>query len=340
MLGKLEIVAGDLTKQSVDCIVNAAQSDLEKGKGVCGAVFDAAGEEQLTDACRKIGHCHTGDVVVTPAFNLDARYIIHAVGPRWVNGNIGEADRLYNCYQSALEECKQLGCNTIAFPLISSGIFGFPVEVAWQTAIQSVTDYQLQHENYPIDVRMVNLSSEITAIGQKTLQVLRPEQTADSFVFFWKENEENGFLATRYRSDITYEGLSYHSAEQYYMAKKALMFEDIKQYFLIMSETDPKRCKAHGQAIQGYNEDIWSTCREEVAFNANLLKFQQNPELRDALLATGDKILAFANPHDVNWGIALKQDDENALVPGLWKGRNLQGIILMKVREYFREQQK
>ena len=334
MLSKLEIITADLTKQKVDCIVNAAKSSLDKGEGVCGAVYEAAGEEQLAKACSEIGHCHTGDVVLTPAFNLDAKYIIHAVGPRWVNGNIGERDRLYNCYQSAMEMAKQLDCHSIAFPLISSGVFGFPKDVAWQVAIQSISDFQLQHEDYELNASMVNLDPQITAIGQTVMKELRPETDINEFIFFWKENEENGLFATRYRSDMIVEGIHYHSAEQYYMAKKALLFDDIKQYYLIMSETDPKRCKTHGQNIKGFDPEIWNECREQVALHANLWKFMQNPELKAALLATGSKLLVYANPHDPVWGIALRSEDESAMIPGRWKGRNLQGRILMQVRAY------
>ena len=131
----IQIIKKGITKLEVDAIVNAANSQLQAGGGVCGAIFEEAGYKELTAACRKIGHCETGSAVITPGFSLKAKYIIHAVGPIWNGGNSGEAKFLHGSYFSALEFAKANGCHSIGFPLISSGIFGYPKDKAWKEAI-------------------------------------------------------------------------------------------------------------------------------------------------------------------------------------------------------------
>ena len=135
-IGTIEIHKNDITKLNTDAVVNAANSGLQAGGGVCGAIFRAAGYEQLQDACDKIGHCRTGSAVITPAFNMkNNKYIIHAVGPCYFDGHSNEPEQLYSCYQASLELAKEKRCRSIGFPLISSGIFGYPMEEAWRIAL-------------------------------------------------------------------------------------------------------------------------------------------------------------------------------------------------------------
>ncbi|MBR6460094.1 MAG: macro domain-containing protein [Actinomycetaceae bacterium] len=137
----IEIRKISITDVETDAIVNAANDRLLAGGGVCGAIFQAAGYDQLQAACDTIGHCDTGSAVITPGFDVKAQYIIHAVGPRWAGGNHGEPQLLYGAYQSSLKLALENGCSSIAFPLISAGIFGYPVEQAWQVAIQACSDF-------------------------------------------------------------------------------------------------------------------------------------------------------------------------------------------------------
>ena len=141
MTGKIEISVSDITVLDRDCIVNAANSGLQMGGGVCGAIFRAAGADKLQQACNAIGGCPTGSAVLTPGFRLKARYIAHAVGPIWWGGTQGEPQQLYSCYQSALTAAWDAGCRSIAFPLISSGIYGYPADQAWQVALKAVSDF-------------------------------------------------------------------------------------------------------------------------------------------------------------------------------------------------------
>ena len=160
----IEIRKISITDVETDAIVNAANDRLLAGGGVCGAIFQAAGYEQLQAACDAIGHCDTGSAVITPGFDVKAQYIIHAVGPRWSGGNHGEPQLLYGAYRSSLELAVENGCRAIAFPLISAGIFGYPVEQAWQVAIQACSDFIA--EGNEINIVFAVLDDSIIKIGE------------------------------------------------------------------------------------------------------------------------------------------------------------------------------
>ena len=137
----LSFVRNDITKLEVDAIVNAANSGLRQGGGVCGAIFASAGPRELQAACDEIGHCDTGNSVATPGFALPARYVIHTVGPIWQGGDAGERALLASCYRTALELAHDLGCASIAFPLISAGIYGYPPDKALEVATGTIRAY-------------------------------------------------------------------------------------------------------------------------------------------------------------------------------------------------------
>jgi O-acetyl-ADP-ribose deacetylase len=133
-MARLELVQGDITEQVVDALVNAANSGLAGGGGVDGAIHRRGGPAIMQE-CRRLGGCDTGDAKATTAGDLPARHVIHAVGPRWRGGGSGEADLLSACHRRAVEVADGLGCRSIAFPAISTGIFGFPVERAAPVAL-------------------------------------------------------------------------------------------------------------------------------------------------------------------------------------------------------------
>ena len=146
------IIKSGITNIKADAIVNAANSSLLHGGGVCGYIFDAAGDEELSAACNKIGHCNTGSAVITPAFNLDAKHIIHAVGPRYLDGKHNEENDLYNTYKSSLNLAKDHDCHSIVFPLISAGIFGYPKYDACKVAMWAVKNWQNANSTYKLDI--------------------------------------------------------------------------------------------------------------------------------------------------------------------------------------------
>lgn len=160
----LEIVRNDITKMKVDAIVNAANPQLKMGGGVCGAIFKAAGRDELQQACDKIGHCPVGQAVLTKGFNLPASYIIHTPGPIWEGGSRREAELLKDSYKNSLELAKQHECESIAFPLISTGIYGYPKEEALQIAVSTISQFLMKADMH---VYLVVFDKKSFGLSQK-----------------------------------------------------------------------------------------------------------------------------------------------------------------------------
>ena len=135
---RLEAAAGDITAEQVDAIVNAANRQLQGGGGVDGAIHRAAGADRLHAACRAIGECPPGHAVVTEGFDLYARFIIHTVGPVWRGGSEGEPETLAACYRNSLAVADEVGARSVAFPAISTGVYGYPLEEATFMAVMTV----------------------------------------------------------------------------------------------------------------------------------------------------------------------------------------------------------
>ena len=142
---KIEIHPGDITQLEVDAIVNAANSRLQPGGGVCGAIHRAAGRN-LREACAAIGRCKTGDAVHTEGFDLKAKFVIHAVGPVWRGGRQNEPALLASCYRTSLKIAKQIGARSLAFPAISTGIYGYPLDQATQIAVETVRAFLAEED--------------------------------------------------------------------------------------------------------------------------------------------------------------------------------------------------
>ena len=168
-MSSITIQKSSITGLQVDAIVNAANSRLMNGGGVCGAIFQAAGAYELQAACNKIGKCNTGNAVITPGFKLPAKYVIHAVGPIWNGDAYNEAQLLYSAYKQSLKVAKENGIHSIAFPLISAGIYGYPKDEAWRKALQSCKDFIDANKDYEIDIIFAVIDDAILALGKKTM---------------------------------------------------------------------------------------------------------------------------------------------------------------------------
>jgi O-acetyl-ADP-ribose deacetylase (regulator of RNase III) len=161
---RVEAVGGDITAEQVDAIVNAANSSLLGGGGVDGAIHRAAGPE-LKEACRPLGGCPAGDAKATPAFALPARWVIHAVGPVWEGGDRGEAELLASCYRRSLEIADELGARSVAFPAISTGVYGYPKDEAARIAVGTLRSTPTQVEL----VRLVAFDDETLSLYEREL---------------------------------------------------------------------------------------------------------------------------------------------------------------------------
>ncbi len=170
---KISVVIGDITKQEVDAIVNAANNTLLGGGGVDGAIHRAAGHE-LLEECRKIGGCETGKAVITKGYNLPAEYVIHTVGPVWRGGSHGEAELLASCYKESLKLAVERGIRTIAFPSISTGAYGYPVELAAPIAVNTVAEFVDSASSSSIEeVRFVCFHEKTYEIYRRELERLK-----------------------------------------------------------------------------------------------------------------------------------------------------------------------
>jgi O-acetyl-ADP-ribose deacetylase len=167
--GVIEVVLGDITQQRVDAIVNAANESLLGGGGVDGAIHRAAGPH-LLDATRKIGGCPTGEARITPGFDLPARYVIHTVGPVWRGGGAGEDGLLANCYRNAMRLAHDNDVRSIAFPSISTGVYGYPISLAADIAWFELHEAA---QRYP-DIDIIR----VVAFSRETLEAYREAHDA------------------------------------------------------------------------------------------------------------------------------------------------------------------
>jgi O-acetyl-ADP-ribose deacetylase (regulator of RNase III) len=170
MTERMVVIQGDITRQAVDAIVNAANERLLGGGGVDGAIHRAAGPELLQE-CRRIGGCPTGEARITKGYRLPARHVIHTVGPVWRGGGEGEPERLAACYRNALELAVANGVRTIAFPGISTGVYGYPLEDATRLAIATVRDCLARMSTIE-QVRFVTFGDQATELAERLLAAL------------------------------------------------------------------------------------------------------------------------------------------------------------------------
>ncbi len=186
------IIRQDITRMKVDAVVNAANRELQEGGGVCGAIFEAAGAELLCQACNRLGPIDTGEAVITPGFGLPARFIIHTAGPVYQDGSSNEAALLRSCYINSLLLAAGNDCRSIAFPLISSGIYGYPKSEALAVATAAIRDF-LDSSNDDLEVYLAVFDREAVEVGEELLGEI------ESFI---DENYASEKLSNEYRRGI------------------------------------------------------------------------------------------------------------------------------------------
>ena len=189
------MIRNDITKVTADAIVNPANRKLLQGSGTSRAIYQAAGEQELTAACEAIGYCDLGRAVCTPAFGLPAKYIFHAVCPAWHGGFFGEAKQLAGAYHSALELAAEYHCESVAFPLLSSGNYGYPKEQAFRIAVDTITQYVMEHD---LTVYLVLYDQHSLAVSRK-LFALVEEYIDDHYV---AQNDESYGSGRRRRESV------------------------------------------------------------------------------------------------------------------------------------------
>lgn len=229
----LMFVQQDITTMNVDAIVNAANEKLKNfarhhGGGVCGAIFRAAGQNQMQNACDRIGGCETGGAVITPGFALPAKHVIHAVGPIYKTGSRDEALLLNACYGGAMRRAEELKARTIAFPLISSGIYGYPPYEALRIAVTAIEDHLMERTHYappvePMDVSLSILDDELFQLAKTKREELRwPEiSAAYSKRMLEERRSDDRFEFVRQES---------HFTEEQIKKMKSLPFEEAVAY--------------------------------------------------------------------------------------------------------------
>ena len=234
----------------------------------------------------------------------------------------------------------------MAFPTLKKcdfGMFGIDSKVpeGWNYVNLGAGNHLIVTDSiYPAfnkKIEKYDQPSEVYAhwipIAADLLDITEANKRIGDYIFFWQVGKPNDYLSQWYPRKFDSEGIEYETAEQYMMAKKALLFNDITIYNDIMSETDPAKCKDLGKLVRGFDPKKWDDCKEEIIYKGNLAKFSCNYDLQDALIETGDAILAEASPYDKVWGIGREYNDPKAQDLSQWKGQNLLGNALMKVRE-------
>lgn len=349
----IRTVQGDITKVDfADAIVNSANNSSPGGNGINAAIHKAAGKG-LIMAYTKQGGCKMGEAIATHAYKLPCKYVIHTIGPKWVDGNHNEVGFLISCYKNSLKTVTTLSAVTdhdtysIAFPSISTGVSGFPLDKAAYVAVHAVTDYLFTHSTKIENIYWV-LYDETTKIAyDQALTNLAKElkldqgTDQDQIICFYHEYELYGCFSNWYPSEFDYAGKHYTNTEQYMMFQKVMMFgrKDLAEQ--IMQTTNPKECKDIArQKFSEFNPITWDSTCYTVVKRGVKAKFRQNPAIRKILLSTGNALLAECSLKDKKWGIGVDISDPDRYDISKWSGKNLLGRILMEVREELRLEQK
>ena len=256
----LEIIRNDITKVHADAIVNTANPNPTIGSGVDSAIYTAAGEKELLEERKKIGAIEPGKIAVTHAFKLPSKYIIHTVGPIWNGGNSGELDIVSKCYRKSLNKAKELECESIAFPLISSGTYGFPKDIALKIAISEIREFLFNNE---MTVYLVVYDRESFEISSKAFKDIN-EYIDEKEVFLYDAQSIERPSSVEEKddifSDVTY-GKIFHKEHKVQFVQKLddfligdeeEWFDDSEEYDEADEEDIDDRIRSRDETFQEY----------------------------------------------------------------------------------------
>ena len=255
-----QIIRNDITKVKADAIINTANPFPQVGAGTDSAVYHAAGKEKLLAERKKIGVIQPGEVAVTPAFDLNAKYILHTVGPAWNGGNDGEFDTLRSCYKKSLEQAHELKCKSVAFPLIATGVYGFPKADALQIAMQEISGF-LMREDVDMTVKLVVFDNKAFRLTQSLFTEV------ETFI-------DDGEVVEAHRNEY---GLSEEAFEHQLMRRRREQDDELYDYMVRNERTDDA----------GYDED-WGEALIGVPFNEQTFQ-------KDLYMNDGKDDLSFQN---------------------------------------------
>ncbi|MDB5078744.1 MAG: hypothetical protein JWP00_668 [Chloroflexi bacterium] len=325
----VSITEDDIVQAGTEAVVNAANPDLADGAGVTGAIFKAAGPE-LAQHTAKLGGCPTGQARISPAFQLypPTRYIIHAVGPVYDDYSPIEAVQLLsNAYRSSLELAALNGIKSIAFPAISTGIFGFPLKMAAAVALRTVLTFVKEAPHSLEEVKFVVRGEQALTTYRldlaQLLAQLPAEVTGDDTVYFHSKEDPYYEFSNAAPYGFFSNNTFWRTAEHYFQAQKfpkMALYEEVRQV-----QTPEAAEDLAGRNQRRVRED-WEQVREEVMREALRRKFEDNPPIRQLLLSTGQRPLVAADGADSFWGFGADRQGQNKL-----------GQLLMELRGQFRE---
>ncbi len=277
-----QIIRNDITKVKADAIVNTANPLPDVGGGVDFAIYKAAGWDELLKAREGIGILNPGEVAVTPAFNLKAKYIIHASGPWWEGGENNEAEILRDCYDKSLNLAFKQGCKSIAFPLLATGTYGFPKELGIQIAVDSFTAFLEEHE---IDITLVVFGRESVSVSGGLV---------DEVASFIDDGYVSQALEEEYRCDIYQEDEAVLLAEEPLQRKAASLEDALKEIYTDSFEKHLLEM-IHKKGLK--NSEVYASANISKQYFSKLLKGQVKP--------SKEKMLALAV------GLRLNLDETN-----------------------------
>ncbi len=256
---------------------------------------------------------------------------------------------------SLLELAVENGCHSIAFPLISAGIFGYPKDQAWRKAIQACSDFFQKNSDADLRVIFAVLEDEILDLGRKSLKEIAPSYAIavsmivdilkigskeEEAIFFHLPTEPYGFLSNWYPAKFVLNGIIFTSSEQYIMYRKCLLFGDNASAVAVLATDDPAEQQSIGRNASGFVNAIWDGMKQALDFHGLTAKFYQNEDLKKKLLDTGETYLVECAYQDRVWACGRRLVDEEKRDISQWRGQNLLGFTLMEVRKALTEEQK